>query len=62
MRACLRRSDSRLRLPADFQPRMIGLRPTLSESQPKKMKKGVARASATATMMLDRFKSTFRTV
>jgi hypothetical protein len=32
-------------------PRMIHLRPILSDSEPKKMKNGVARASAMAIRM-----------
>ncbi|MNY15057.1 hypothetical protein D3C86_1482540 [compost metagenome] len=39
---------------------MIGLRPILSESQPKITKKLVPRMSAAATMMLADCPSTFR--
>src|SRR5262245_20222261 len=41
---------------------MIGLRPTLSESQPQKINVGVAISSATPTMVLDVSTSSFLTV
>jgi hypothetical protein len=39
---------------------MIGLRPIRSDSEPKKMKKGVARARPIASMMLAGAASIFR--
>ena len=45
---------------ASRQPaRMIGLRPILSDSQPKKMKNGVPMASDTAITMFDVVASSF---